>query len=153
MINVLTPAKKKALWKRLMCGFFKNVLPTKTKRLIFIATLIAIIKKIDQPSDKEVQSINKIFNISSVPQAIVLPMIFAKKLWSDDIIEHVYFPFSRRIKSLTELGTYRPETDETTLIANEIITASPQWLLYSNRKEMVDDFQAMMKNLPNIETA
>jgi len=145
--------KKRAL--KIVCTTLGKVLPRKTKRLILISTIIGGIKNIDNPSKTFLKKINELLHVSTIDEAMALPMVFGKKMWRDKLPDNFFFYYLKKpALNIDEVGHKELKPAEVRIAANTIIKSSPGWLRYDSNRVMRSDVVNVLSSLPKIlETA
>lgn len=144
--------KRPGIFTRYVCSFLGWLLSNKMKKLIFISTLFAGIKNITEPSDRVLRKLNQLFRISGIDEAIGLPMVFGKALWSKKLPQSVFLEYQKRpVSSLCEIDKKVLSNAEKRVVANTIINRTPHWLIYGSRHTMRSDIVELFAVLPKIE--
>lgn len=142
----------KGKMKCFLCYFIKKYLPKKTKRLIFISTFIGCAKEVNNPSKEMLSKINETLKVSSVDEAIGLPMIFGLKLWNEKLPEGIYLQSLKNpIVEIKELKNKTFSSAELRVTANTILSHCPRWLVYDSKRIMRNDVTMMLTLLPKLE--
>lgn len=150
LLKILKFNKKlKYKFKNLFLKFF---IPSKTKRLIFISTILAAIKDINEPDEKLIHRLNNLLNIADRDKAMVLPMYFGIKFWNKKL------PYGITINSLPNKHFTLKDIDNKNLtlaqlriVGNTVIHNTPDWLRYGSRRSMRTDLLSLFSLLPKIE--
>jgi hypothetical protein len=126
-------------------------LPKKTKRLVFLSSLIGYITKNEEPDKELLQKINNLLALSENDRAMVLPMYISKTIWHD------------RIQSFDCFSCVNSKTCEKTVknmclshqqicrMSNAIITNIPNWMVYGTKRHIRHDVMTLLANLPNLQ--
>jgi hypothetical protein len=120
------------------------------KRLVFVASLMAVVTDIKEPNKDMVKRLNQIFDISKFDNAIPLSMWFGNKIWSHKtkVITSSLPPMM--VTKIDDIlcKTFNPA--EARLIANIIILNTPKWLNYGSKRVMREDIMKLISLSPKI---
>lgn len=130
-------------FSRYMQHIIKSYIPAKTKRLIYLSSLIAVLQKINNPGQLNSlqKTLSDIFKIGRHPNAIIFPMYIKSFIWTDICIE------TKLDISECSIPSRRQK------IIDTIITNSPKWLMYDNQAIVRKDVELMIDSMPNLVVA
>jgi len=131
-----------------------KILPYKTKRLIFLSSILAGIKNITNPDKQLLRKVNEVLEISRIDEAIALPMHYGDAIWSRLLPEGIYLKYLKYpVLQLSDLDKNHLTTTELRIIANAILNSTPVWMKYGSRRTMRNDLFELIDILPELETA
>lgn len=135
----MTMANKKRFKSRILRVLF-HILPSRTKRMVFLTTLTAKVtglKEMDRVTRVQLQSQ---FNLCKDPDAIALPLAYNEKIWGnrpiDSLIERV----------LDETNNIGITEQELTRYARQIVAMMPCWLVYGQTMEIVKEVRLLLSS-------
>lgn len=150
-LPLLSHLAKPSIWVKSICGFLSLVLSSKTKRLIFIATLFAGIKNITELDKRSLQKFNELLKLSEIDEAIGLPMMFGNSLWRRKLPEGIFVVYQKRaVLQLSEVDNNNLSQAQLRIVANTIINQTPGWLMYGSRRTMRVDLMQLFDILPKM---
>lgn len=130
-----------------------NILPRKTKRLIFISTFIACANEVTNPSKLLLTRINELLHVSNIDEAIALPMLFGCKMWKHKFPDGLHFDHLQNPKiKLSEFKNKDLNSAELRITANTILSELPKWLMYDSKRVMRADVVALISALPQLSS-
>ena len=137
--------------RRVIATFVRRFMPKKTKRLVFISTLFAGIKDIQETSPEHLQCLNELMGLCEIKEAISLPMFFGAMLWKKKLPEGIFLHYRKNPPlQLCEINNKELSEVEMRVIANTIINHTPCWLLYTSRRKMRDDLVLLLEMMPKM---
>lgn len=126
-----------SLIKNSFFSFLGSILiPKKTKRLVFLTSLLGRLVDSHNPSIETMHKLNNLLGLCTVEDAMKLPLSFSGSIWSNKTPEELIidpYSLSRTV--------------------NSIIDVSPKWLRYADTEAMVHDIETILKNYKSMETA
>lgn len=141
------------LYNQAVTKVLTNILPHKTKRLFFIASLIASIKNIKDPDDNILVLINQKFDLSDSREALALPVWVGVKLWFGRVPKNLCLQCNDGIPliNLADLDGKRLTPGEMRVAANSVINCAPNWIKYGSRRTMRNDFVSVLEFVQSLE--
>lgn len=125
------------------------LLPTRTKRLIFLSTIFAGVKGINDPDVKMLNQLNTLLNLSSVDEAVALPMCFGDFLWRKRLADGIRLQHRKHaVLQLSEVNNKSLTQAEMRIVSNAIINATPCFLRYDSKTKMRADLFVLLEELP-----
>lgn len=117
-------------------------LPTRVKRMMFLASLFGYLIGKKTPSDQSIRRLNTSLKLYNDNSAIRFPIHIYKSLWKslDDNVEYysaIGETFTEYAKRLTVSGRARE-------IGEVVFRHSPYWMLYGDRETIVKDVELMI---------
>jgi hypothetical protein len=112
-----------------------GVLPDRMKRIMYLASLMAIAKDSNIPEEKLISKLNKVLKLSTTNDAALkLPIFLSQLIWSNETV------FKADIETLTNCDS----TDALAIESADRITSSiPSWFTYSSHSNMSKDLIAL----------
>lgn len=126
-------------------------LPTKTKRLIFLSSVVASIENVTNPDKELLSKLNELLCLSHEKEAINLPMYVHGILWKNEIKSIKCPSCFDGIGSVCDVKEMQLTKPQIRALSNVIINKTPPWMIYGTRKEIRDDLSIVFQNLKNIE--
>jgi hypothetical protein len=120
-----------------------RVLPERTKRLMFLASLSAHLKETNQMSTESLRKINELFSLSADDNALKFPVHLSHAIWRNRPLE----PGVRQ--SLTSEDKLPKAGPAIAAIARKVIDAMPACLRYDEPK-MESDVVDLLRNLQQV---
>ena len=133
--------------------FFKVIgsrLPKQAKRLIFLASLLAMIEDINDPSDIIIQKLGQLFDLhSDGPKPIKFVMVVHESIWEKTLFSQ---PETRCKVSFKSLFQSKLEHKEIKDLAEYFYRSTPNWLKYGSKNLMINDLRTLLINAPEFGT-
>lgn len=111
--------------------------PKKTKRLMYVSSLIAMIRGIKEPNEKISTQLNEIFKIAEYPDAILFPIYIKSFIWkelSKDEINILH-------------DCYKNDKEETIMeYIDRLIYLAPDWIRYGSLDLIKTDTMMVLRN-------
>lgn len=145
--------KLSEFYNRVVTKVLTNVLPHKTKRLFFIASLIASVKNIKDPDDNILVLINQKFDLCDSQEALALPVWMGVKLWFGRVPKNLCLQCNEGepLINLADLGGKRLTPGEMRVAANSVINCAPNWIKYGSRRTMRNDFVSVLEFVQSLD--
>lgn len=125
-----------------------RVLPPKVKRMVFISSLAAYIKQLDEVDDYMADQLNLILGLTDDSRNLRLPMHFSTSLWKGSDKELLETAHCSRISDLTLRGLTLSESRK---VANIIISRAPKWLIYTSKTKLREEIYKLFLSLEIIQ--
>lgn len=127
-----------AITKNPLIRFAVGHLPSRIKRLTFLASLTAIAKNSNVPEKALIHKLNEVLQLSDHgDDALKLPIHVSRLIWAHTDV------FQDEIKTLTQCkGTEHDALTSAQLIAD----GTPEWLRYDAIPVVVKDIMALFKS-------
>lgn len=115
-----------------------GALPSRMKRIVFLASLTAIAKNSNVPEKALIHKLNEVLQLSATGDAALkFPIHVSQLIWADKTV------FKTDIRQLTEChGTEQ----EAVLSAQNIATRLPDWFRYDAIPVVAKDIMALFKS-------
>lgn len=134
------------LTKRGIKGLIKKILTSdlvtkrmskRFKRLIFVASVIALINDIKNPPTELINRLNSVLKLAKDDNAIWLPMHIHSFIWRDSISNNFaeQYPDDISISAIIRGKLNLNNTD----LMEFIYTSTPKWLIYGDRETVFKD--------------
>lgn len=125
-----------------------KVLPDKVKRMIFMSSLAAYLRDIDQPEDEVLQKLNSVLRLSSDYRAMRFPIVFHSYIWASfdtcTITDKGIACESHTLKGFRLVGLTKPQAR---IVADKIIAYIPDWLRYASKNQTRKDVYRLFVTL------
>ncbi len=124
-------------------------LPDPIKRLIFLSSLAAYIRDLDQPDIETLKKINEIMCLSGNAEALKFPMKIHTRIWGNFDTERLSCDGinCRSLKNFRLVGLPRSQMR---IIANRLIDYMPVWLKYKSREAIRQDIYMLFLGLDSV---
>ena len=129
----------------------EETLSKRIKRLIFISSIIGLIKNMKSPEQEALEKVNSIFNIAKDPNAIALPM-YAKSLIWRDLCNKPIEVSSGKVIFATSIDKQEFTNHQYQNIVDFFFRHTPKWLKYDEDVVMRGDINKIIKNLYLLRT-
>ena len=132
--------------KKWWCDFLKVYLPTRIKRMIFLASVFAYISETDTPSDETVQKLNEVMRLSRDEQAIRLPIAMKKMVWKT--LDEPLF-IDDELEPINDLREVVKNCDSNIFakIVHMLIKRAPDWTVYASESTIQTDLRIMFDKM------
>lgn len=123
-----------------------KILSSRTKRIMFISSLYAYIKQIQNPDEEIALKLNQVMCLSSREDALMLPMALSKYIWRNGASIHC----STEEVQMNQLSDALRRVDslaQQRIISEQVIQNTPQWLQYGSHRRMRYDLMELFKNI------
>jgi len=142
----LTRDVKKIVKKRIE-NSFRDYLPKRFKRMIYISSLLSLILQIKKPNESQLEKINSIFKIAKYKDSMAVPIYFNSYIWHDINNTTIVTIDSNNGIPLTSIkNAYLTEKDKD-IITDFFINRTPNWLKYGSRNLLKHDTDMIMVNV------
>lgn len=122
-----------------LASLASRVLPERTKRLMFLASLSAHLKETNQMSGEMLRKINELFGLSVDDNALKFPVHLSHAIWRNRPLE----PGVRQSLGAEDI---RPRVHA---MARKVIDAMPQCLRYDEPR-MERDVESLLRNWQHV---
>lgn len=129
----------------LVAKAFHWSLPRRVRRIAFIASVVAMLGKIDQPNRSYIEKLNKILALAGNADAIAYPMHIRSFIWKERLkdayitVEEVNIPIS-------ELNLVGMDDKQIHALAHLLFERAPHWLLYGTERFFTRDLEKLLKH-------
>lgn len=125
-----------------------NKLPDKTKRWIFLSSLLALINNKDSISYEDdielIKHLNDVFNLSAQPGACLFSMHIKNFIWKDTPCK---IKLNNEEVSISELSKRNLSDKEIETVGIFIKNIIPSWLRYDSDVSVMNDVQLLIKQM------
>lgn len=131
---------------KLTSWLLNRVLPDPIKRMIFLSSLAAYIRNLDEPDKELLQKLNEILLLSSNAEALRLPMEIHSKIWGK-------FDTNRlrcdgiNCSNMRDFKLEGLPKSQMRIVANRLIDYMPSWLKYHSREGIRQDIYRLFLGL------
>lgn len=122
--------------------FIRRHLPDRTKRLIFISSLIANIKTDKEFDQKTLHKLNMVMQLASNESALKLPVQLSHAIW------HGRDTFEKYNSAIPT--DHKPEKTTIADINHRILEAMPPWLRYGDDAVIEKDLCLLFNNTQTV---
>lgn len=126
---------------------FINTLPDKTKRWIFLTSLLALVqdkKDVDENDLELIKHLNDVFKITAQPRACLFSMKIKNFIWKD-IPKTIQL--DNEEVNITDLAKRDLSKKEIETVGAFIKSIIPSWLKYDNDESVMNDVQLLMEQM------
>lgn len=124
--------------------------PKRFKRLIYISSIIAIIKQIREPDHILIAKLNDIFKIARYPDAMIFPMYIKSFIWRDLKADNI-ININGKCVLVSDIECNCISETDYEAIAKYFNSIAPGWLKYGSEKLMIYDVVLLMKHLRDFD--
>lgn len=129
-----------------------NMLPDRTKRWIFLSSILAVLKNVNNPtlsSDSSlIEQLEEIFSITAAPRACIFAMRIKHLIWKSIGSKTIILNCER--VNVSELQNKKLTDNEINEIVTYIKNIIPSWIKYSNDEDMDNDVKLLVTQLVSI---
>ena len=143
-------------FSQMKCNLFPNFglktlfgnLPRRTKRLIYLASLLAMIEDINNPSELVVKKLDELFGLANYGcKALKFPMIVHNFIWQKTIYTQ---PETQCKDSFCALMHEKLEKNDIKELCEYFYRSTPVWLKYGSKNLMLTDIRILLKHIPEL---
>jgi hypothetical protein len=131
---------------RLFYNLLENKLPRRFKRLIYVSSILGLIKQMRDPDMAMVKKLNDTFKLAQHPDAFAFPMYIKSVIWKGMIDEAVIIHNNEEV-SIGNLIEKDLSTKDYAVIGEHFASKAPKWLKYGSFELMVNDIIMLIKHL------
>ena len=128
-----------------------NKLPDKTKKWIFLSSVLAVLRNVNDPnliSDSSlVQKLEEIFSITATPRACIFAMRIKHLIWKSTESKIV---LNNKEINISELHNKKLSDNEINDVVEYIKNLIPAWIKYSNEEDMNNDVRLLVQQMVSI---
>lgn len=128
-----------------MSNCIKSYLPRRIKRMIFLASVTAIIAG-DHDDKKIASKLNEVLHIAYKDDATILPMYIRKWIWKD-LLKNPYIRLQNIEVPLSRLADSDLTEDDYGVIGSFFRMMAPSWLVYGSESLVSHDMKAVFKQV------
>lgn len=123
----------------------KSYLPRRIKRMIFLASVTAIIA--GENDDKQIASkLNQVLHIAYKDDATIFPMYIRKWIWKD-LLKNPYIRLQEKNIPLNCLSEVALNDNDYNTIGAFFRIMAPNWLVYGSEALVSQDMKAVFKQV------
>lgn len=120
-------------------------LPRRFKRLIYISSILGIIKQINDPDMALIAKLNEVFRIAKYPDAFIFPMYIKSMIWKSAAVRSV--TLTDRVVPVAGLKCRGLKNEEREEIGVYFAANAPEWLRYGTNAVMISDVSLLLKQI------
>jgi hypothetical protein len=141
-------SKRQGVFSMLLQKVAKEHFPRRFKRLIYISSILAIVKEIKEPEQSEVlvNKLNDVFKIAKYPQAMMYSMYIKSMVWRDLSNEDAILLNEQRVL-ISQLQSKCLNESDCLAVGKYFNDKAPEWLKYGSERLMVNDVVILMQHL------
>jgi hypothetical protein len=128
------------------------LMPVMFKRLMYISSLLAMIDGNKNSDEALACKLNAIFDLTHDPKSVVATMRIKNVIWKD-LEQNKTFIYCGKIIDLDNLQIDNHTSMDLELIANHVISKTPDWIRYASDNVMRYDIKKLLRNLSTLRTA
>lgn len=125
------------LIKSLFSSILARILPERTKRLVLLSSLYALVSGTTSFDSLTIRKLNKIMCLSTEDKALEFPMQLSSVIWRGDARQSVIYPVSES------------QSDWDSFITR-IVDKVPKCLFYSDRQNIFKDISKLLSERGNL---
>lgn len=131
--------------KRLLCSTLDRHTPRRFKRLIFLSSVIGVVKGMKSPDEGAIEKLNEVLRIAYNKNAMQFPMQVHSWIWNDRL-RTLDIELEDRIVSVTTLTQTKLDEQDFIHIAHYFIDNAPKWLIYGSIRQIAKDLETLFRN-------
>lgn len=123
----------------------KSRLPSKTKRLIYISSILGVIETCKDPDQRLIAKLNEVFRIAKYQDSFLFPMQINQLIWPE--VSNSIIDFDGKkipLKNITQMNLSESELET---IGKYFAKKSPPWLTYGSQRLMVADAASLISEV------
>lgn len=121
--------------KNPLVKFCIGMLPSNMKRIMYLASLAAIVKETTVPEKALIAKLNDVLKLSTVDEnSLKLPIYLSKLIWQSNGVFKV---------EIDTLKNCEGDDEQAIVSANRIAESTPPWFIYDSPKIMSRDLIAL----------
>ncbi len=128
-----------------MSNCIKSYLPRRIKRMIFLASVTAIIAG-DSDDRKIASKLNEVLHIAYKDDATILPMYIRKWIWKD-LLKDPFIRLQNNEIPLNRLSTTNLTDEDYSVVGAFFRMMAPDWLVYGSEALISQDMKAVFKQV------
>lgn len=127
--------------------------PKRFKRLIYISSVLAIVKEVREPEQSKVlvNKLNDVFKIAKYPEAMMYSMYIKSIVWRDLPAEGHILINGQKITISQIKGRCLSDSD-CRAVGEYFNKQAPKWLRYGSNNLMIHDVVVLMQHLTEFNT-
>ena len=142
-MNATTHIKKESKLKMLLKDILAKYLPRKTKRLIYVASLLGLIYHSQKPDDSLGEKLEKLFKLGKKKESYVFPMMITSHIWTS-LSPNESIEVNGKDMLIENLQSMSLDTDERRIIAKYFEKHVPNWLRYGQEELLQHDAELLL---------
>lgn len=130
-----------------------RILPNRTKRLIFVGSLIAHIQNCNTADKALISKLNTLLHLCGDENALMLPMQLHQKIWRNVNIDQLFEDKGFQVNDdngLLAINQSKYTSKKIRTLSEDIIKIMPNWLKYSSNNRMRQDLITLLFNIGDI---
>lgn len=128
----------------------EKILPDRTKRLIFVSSFLAHIQICDSSDRNLISKLNLLLDLSADDNALVLPMQWHERIWSDVHVDKILHDKGIEISNINQILEIEFMSPKVRTLSEDIIKAMPKWLKYDSNTRMRSDLIKLFRNIGDL---
>lgn len=144
-VEELDGGRQPSIIKRVIHNTLDRRIPRRFKRLIFLSSVLGVIKGLKKPDADAIDKLNRALHIAHNKDAMLFPMQIHSWIWRDRL-ESLDIELDDRIVSVTTLSQTKLDNSDFFRIALYFIEHAPKWLIYGSIRQIAADLQTMFRN-------
>lgn len=125
--------------------FLGSVLSPSAKRMIFLSSLAAHLKNVNNPDRDLLEKLNELMSLSKDSSALRLPMLMQARIWDSFDVSEIK-QLNAPVKTLAEVPGSRLSMAQLRILSIRIIRHIPKCLHYDSTEMMRQDIFKLVKN-------
>lgn len=131
---------------KLFTWLLGKMLPDQIKRMIFLSSLAAYVRNLNQPDIETLEKLNEILLLSNNAEALRLPMEISSKIWGKFNIEQLKSA-GASFDEENNLSMQGLQKSQMRIVANRLIDHMPKWLKYQSKEGTRQDIYKLFLSL------
>ena len=134
------------VFKRSISNILLHHTPRRFKRLIFLASVLAVVEDITHPSNEVITRLNELLSLAHDKSALKLPMYAHSYIWKDTIL-NIVKPDTDIDNTLNNIVRTKLLIHDYNTLALFFINNAPDWLIYGSVSLLKRDLMILFENL------
>lgn len=136
--------------KRYFNYTLESRLPSKTKRLIYISSILGVIEASKDPDKRLIAKLNEVFHIAKYQDSFLFPIHINRFIWPK--MENVIIKCDGRDIPLKGISQTELTDKERKVISEYFFKNTPRWLSYGSKNLMVADVSSLIKEVTKFKS-
>jgi hypothetical protein len=128
-------------------------LPRRIKKLIYVSSLLAYLKDLDDSNIEVIRKLNNIFHIAAFPDTLKLPIRWKSTIWQDLNTEEVLYIHNGQSITFKQISEVILSDSDRSNIASRLFELTPNWLKYGQSDSMKKDLENILLHLKDFQKA
>lgn len=138
--------KKAPFWHQFFSRFLTDHVPSRIKRLIFLSSIIGMIKKVETPDQEMLNKLNDVLKLAHNNEAMALPIHIHSWLWKNCDL-NTSIKIDGKDLSITNIAEANLGRNSLIQVAEYLVSKAPEWIVYGSEHAIAKDLELVFKNV------